>query len=290
VRRDANELSLLARPHGIESVVAVTEDPRQAALAEVMALVLQGRPERITSLLLANAGPEAQEVAKVVADTVAALALALPPEALPSDPAEDPLRRRVLASLEAAEKARPRAALLVIDMQNDHLTPGGSVEVPRARDIVPAVAARLDAARQSGVPVVYIIDQHSPDDPDLDAWTTHNVEGSVGAEVWPAIAPVEGDHRVTKSTYSAFTGSKLELVLDELRVDTLVLTGCATELGLLATAMDALQRGYAIEVPPDSQAGTSDVAEGVALTTLTVLAPFGPARRERLARLAAVAG
>ena len=31
--------------------------------------------------------------------------------------------------------------------------------------------------------------------------------------------------------------------LDELRVDSLVLTGCLTEIGLMATATDALQQG-----------------------------------------------
>jgi nicotinamidase-related amidase len=182
-----------------------------------------------------------------------------------------------------ASSPPPRVALLVIDMQNDNLTVGSSVESPRARDVVPAVAARIAAARRAAVPVVYVIDQHEPDDPDLDAWTTHNVRGSKGAEVWPDLTPEAGDIQVTKSTYSAFTGSRLDAVLDELRVDTLVLTGCVTEVGVLATAMDALQRGYAVEVPADSQAGTSAAAEAVVLSTLMLLPPFGPARRERVA-------
>jgi len=270
--------------HGIESVVTVTEDQRQAVVAELLGLVLQGRPERITSLLLATADDGLKAEAKGIADAVAAMALALPPEPLP-DPAKDPLRARILASLAATEK--PRTALVVIDMQNDNLTPGSSVEIPRARDIVPAVAARLDAARSQGVPVVYIIDEHEPDDPDLDVWTTHNVKGSKGGEVWPELTPKEGDHRVTKSTYSAFVGSNLEEVLEELGVETLVLTGCVTEVGVLATAMDALQRGFAVEVPRDSQAGTGELAEGVALSTLAMLPPFGPARRDRLAKVRA---
>ena len=147
-------------------------------------------------------------------------------------------------------------------MLNDHLTPGSSVEVPRARDIVPAVAARLDAARAAGLPVVYVVDQHDPDDADLDLWTTHNVAGTTGGEVWPALAPKDGDTIVTKPTYSAFAASDLDGVLDGLAVDTLVLTGCLTEVGIMATAMDALQRGYAVEVPPDAQAGSSPSGRG----------------------------
>lgn len=242
----------------------------------------------MTGGLLAIEAPGTKEEAEKIADAVAALAVAL----TPVDPAAasgevDPLRARILRSLASSRK--PRSAVLVVDMLNDHLTPGGSVEVPRARDIVPALAARLDAARGAGVPVVYIVDQHEIDDPELDLWTTHNVAGTKGNEVWPPIAPKDGDIVVTKPTYSAFVGSKLDEVLDGLGVDTLVLTGCLTEVGIMATAMDALHRGYAVQVPPDAQAGSGPLAEGVAMTTLSFLAPFAPARNARLARLSGTA-
>jgi len=260
----------------------VTEDPRLAALLE---LALQGRPERVTSFLLANEPAESREEAATVADALASLAVALPAVS-PTRTASgsDPLKSRIVASL--ASKPKPRAAVLVLDMLNDHLTPGSSLEVPRAREIVPAVSARLAAARATGVPVVYVVDRHDPDDPDLDAWTTHNVKGSKGAEVWPALAPEAGDTVVTKPTYSAFVRSSLDAVLDALAVDTLVLTGCLTEIGIAATAMDALQRGYAVEIPPDTQAGTGPLAEGAVMMTLSLMPPFGPARRDRLERVA----
>ncbi len=92
---------------------------------------------------------------------------------------------------------------------------------------------------------------------------------------------------VKKPTYSGFVGSRLEDVLDELKVDTLLLTGCLTEIGIMATATDALQRGYAIEVPADCQAGLAEPLEQGAMAALRLMAPFGPAREARLARLAA---
>jgi nicotinamidase-related amidase len=255
----------------------VTEDPRQAALLD---LLLRVRPERVVTLLLGNEGAETKAEAAKMVNALAVLAMALPAE----DPSAQ-LRERILRSLE--ERPKPRAALLVIDMLNDHLTPGGSVEVPRARDIVPALAARLDEARAAGVPVVYVVDRHDPDDSDLDAWTTHNIAGSKGAEVWPPLEPKPGDRVVPKATYSAFVGSELDTVLAELAVDTLVLTGCLTEIGIMATASDALQRGYAVEVPPDSQAGLGPLGEGATMAALSVMAPYGPARRERLSRVKA---
>jgi nicotinamidase/pyrazinamidase len=264
----------------------VTEDPQEAAVLELLALLLQARPEWVTSFLLESQAPEVKTAAAMVANTMAAMAVALPPATLVTDEAGvDPLKARILATLSGRQK--PRRALVVVDMQNDNLSPGSAVEVPRAREIIPALRARLDAARSEGMPVVYIIDQHEQDDPELDLWTTHNVVGSVGAEVWPEIAPKPGDKQVTKATYSAFTGSKLDELLGDLAVDTLVLTGCVTEVGVLATAMDALQKGYAVEIPPDCQAGTGPFAEGAAMTTVSLMPPFAPARRDRLARIKA---
>ena len=91
---------------------------------------------------------------------------------------------------------------------------------------------------------------------------------------------------VRKRTYSGFTDSNLDAVLAELKVDTVVVTGCLTEIGVHATAVDAMQRGYAVEVPPATQAGVSDATEHVTLTVLSVMQPYGMARRELLSRLA----
>jgi nicotinamidase-related amidase len=259
---------------------AVTDESK---LPEWVEFLLQGRPDRVTTALLSVESPEVRRAVRDAQETLAALALLEEPVAPSAE-----LRDRIVKSVEGRFRlARERKAILVIDMLNDHLTPGGALEVPRARDVVPALRTRLEAARAAGMPVVYVCDEHDPDDPDLDEWTTHNVKGTKGAEVWPDLAPESGDRTVHKHTYSAFTGSNLEAVLDELRVDTLVVTGCLTEIGLLATATDALQRGFAVEVPPDSQAGASLMAEQAALHMLSVMPPYGAARRERLARLQA---
>jgi nicotinamidase-related amidase len=175
-----------------------------------------------------------------------------------------------------------RKAVLVVDMLNDHLVPGRPLEVPRARGIVPALVARLEQARRENVPVVYVLDEHEPGDSDLDLWGSHNVKGTEGAAIWPALTPKSGDRLVRKPTYSAFTRSNLADVLSELRVDTLVLTGCLTEVGLLATATDAMQRGFAVEIPPDSQAGATAQSEHVALGIVGLLGPYGPARQALL--------
>jgi nicotinamidase-related amidase len=166
--------------------------------------------------------------------------------------------------------------LVVLDMINDHLAPGGPLEVPRARAIVPALKSRLDDARRRRVPVVYVCDTHEEGDPDLAVWPVHALAGSPGADVWPELAPQPGDRIVRKPTYSAFTRSNLDDVLTELGADEIILTGCATELGLKATAVAALERGYVVTVPPDSHAGVSELGEHVTLMTLATMPPYDP--------------
>ena len=140
----------------------MTDDPRTSALLE---LLLAGRPDRVTAMLLAGENDETKKEARAVANALAALGMTAEPNAPSAG-----LRARLLASVkQRIDRAKkPNAAVLVIDMLNDHLTPGGPAEVPRAREIVPAMNARLDAARKQGVPVVYIVYQQDPDDPDLD--------------------------------------------------------------------------------------------------------------------------
>jgi nicotinamidase-related amidase len=252
--------------------------------AELVAAVLSGRPERLLDVALAQEPPELRAAFYDVAKTVAALGLTAEPAAPSAG-----LRSRILATVGArmaARTATARKAVVVLDMIKEHLTPGLPLEVPRARLIVPALQARLEAARASGVPIVYLVDEHDPDDTDMDGvegWGAHAIRGSEGTEVWPELAPRDGDHVVKKSTYSAFTGSRFEAVLGGLGVDTIVLTGCLTEIGILATATDALQRGFAVEVPSDAQAGSGELAEKVALGVLSIMPPYGPARRARLA-------
>ncbi len=251
--------------------MSVSDDDEE--IANLLALLVSGRADALVDVVLGDAPREVRTQLRDVREALAGVALA----ASPLSPSPE-LRSRILASL-AQRDSPARRAVLVVDMQNDHLTPGRPLEVPRARDIVVALAARLDAARRDAVPVIYVVDEHDPDDPDLDSWGAHNIKGTSGAAVWPALAPEPGDYIVSKPTYSGFTRSILGTVLADLGVDTLVLTGCLTEIGLLATATDALQRGYAVEIPSDSQAGATEASESMALGLVSLLAPYGLARK-----------
>ncbi len=244
-------------------------------LADWLEIALARRPDRVASAAFDLLAPEAR--AHVVALQRELANLPLAEAAATPSPST---RTRILASIKGARAVR--RAVVVVDMINDHLTPGRILEVPRARAIVPALVKRIADARRDGVPIVYVVDQHDPNDSDLDDWGEHAVRGSEGAKVWPALAPEPNDRIVTKPSYSSFFRSNLEAVLTELGVDTIELTGCSTEVQLLSTATDAMQLGFAVEVSPTLQAGTTEESEHAAMRTMQFLIPYKPARESRL--------
>ena len=236
---------------------------------QLLALLLARAPDRSIDAFTALVPSDAADLAEL-RSSLADLALAAEPVAPPAR-----LRERLLGARPRPRRPR-RPVVVVLDMINDHLTPGGPVEVPRARDIVPALQQRLVAARAGGVPVVYACDSHEPGDPDFGFWPVHALEGSPGAGIWPGLAAQPGDHIVKKPTYSAFNRSSLGEALEGLGADEIILTGCSTEMGLQATAVEALQRGYVVTIPPDSQAGLSAISEMVTMLTLSTMPPYDP--------------
>lgn len=232
-------------------------------------MLLARAPDRVLDAI-ALVSPEDRADLAECRETLADLALSAPPVTPPAS-----LKERLLAS--RPKPRRPeKPVLLVLDMIQDHLTPGVPLEVPRARAIVPALQQRIAAERARSTPIVYVCDSHEPGDSDYDVWPVHALSGTPGADVWPELAPLPGDRIVRKPTYSAFNRSDLGDVLDELGADEIILTGCATELGLAVTATDALQRGFVVTIPPDCQAGVSALAENVTLLTLSTMPPYDP--------------
>jgi nicotinamidase-related amidase len=237
---------------------------------QLLEMILHGTSPRIVDTIVEISPADAADLVELrngLADVALAGSAPLPPP--PS------LRERLLATRPRVRRPE-RPVMIVLDMIQDHLTPGKPMEVPRARGILPAMQRRLAEARAKAIPVIYVCDTHPADDPDFRDWPVHAVEGTPGADPWPEIAPAKGDHLVRKRTYSAFTGSELGPLLDDLRADEIILTGCLTEIGVSATAHDALQRGFVVTIPPDVQAGASEIAERVTLLSLALMPPFEP--------------
>jgi nicotinamidase-related amidase len=168
-----------------------------------------------------------------------------------------------------------RPALLIIDMQHDFLDIDAVTPAPGAEAIIPRVAEVADAARAAGVPVIYTQETHRRGrvdsgrelDPGAGAYLTggdplapvpeHCVEGTPGNEIVRELAPHAGDLHIVKRRYSCFIGTDLDLLLRNLDVQTLLITGVDSNVCVLWTVGHAFQLDYHVRVIEDCVAGTS---------------------------------
>ncbi len=159
-----------------------------------------------------------------------------------------------------------RRALLVIDMLNDFVDEKGSLFCgPASRAIIPFVAGRVEQARRSGEPVLFVADRHESDDKEFEMFPPHCVTGTRGADVCRELEPRAGEVVVPKRRYSAFFGTDLDLRLRDLGVEEIVLVGVCTNICVFFTAADARMRGYRVTVLRDGVASFDTEAHRFAL-------------------------
>lgn len=161
-----------------------------------------------------------------------------------------------------------RQALLVIDMLNDFVKEGAPLEVSKARQIIPNIKREIERARTLDIPIIYICDAHKPNDPEFKIWPVHCLEDTQGAEIIFELKPKKSDFIVKKVSYSGFYNTKLEELLKSLGVQKLIMTGILTNICVLYTGVDALMRGFEIEVKDDCVAGINEDDHKFALRQL----------------------
>lgn len=142
-------------------------------------------------------------------------------------------------------------AVIVVDMLNDFVT--GALGCDRAKAIVPATAELLDAARKAGVPVIFSNDAHIAGiDRELKLWGDHAIAGTKGAEVIPELKLSDKDYVVPKRRYSGFFQTDLDILLKELGVKTVIMTGLHAHMCVRHTSADAYCLGYDVIVAKEA--------------------------------------
>ena len=142
-------------------------------------------------------------------------------------------------------------AILVVDMLNDFVT--GALACDRGKAIVPATARLLDAAREAGVPVIFCNDAHIKGiDRELKLWGDHAIAGTEGAAVIPELKLCDKDYVVPKRRYSGFFQTDLDILLKELGVKTVVMTGLHAHMCVRHTSADAYCLGYDVVVAKEA--------------------------------------
>ena len=153
-------------------------------------------------------------------------------------------------------------ALVVVDVQNDFADPKGSLSVAGGAGIIPFINATIATAAAAGAFVVYTKDWHPVHTPhfapDGGIWPVHCVMDTWGSELHPAlevVGPVVHKGANGEDGYSAFTmrdpetGSTLPTdlaaMLRERGIGRVAVCGLATDYCVVATALDAVELGFA---------------------------------------------
>jgi nicotinamidase-related amidase len=136
----------------------------------------------------------------------------------------------------------------------------------RARDLVPNIAALLDSARAVGARIFYCKvakrrdDVGNPLNTPLEIRLRNQSPDAQGGpdmgDVVAGLTPQAGDVVVTREHgLTGFYESGLDVFLRNTKVRTVVLTGVSVNIGVLGTAIEAVNRGYTVVVPTDCVAG-----------------------------------
>jgi len=177
-----------------------------------------------------------------------------------------------------------RTAHIVVDLQNGFMAPGAVAELPIARDIVPNVNRISDAVRRTGGLVVYI--QNTFDEIAVRTWPVffdhfcsptrraRMIEaftpGSEGHALWPELDVRPEDLKVRKRRFGAFApgASDLHAILQDRGIDTLIVTGTASQVCCESTARDAMMLNYKVFFVADGNATFTDSEHNATLTAM----------------------
>lgn len=183
------------------------------------------------------------------------------------------------------ELAHAKTALLVIDLQNFFMAEGMPAEIPSARDIVGRVNTLAAAARAHGAPVIWMKMTFGPHDTGWTAFDRMRTDrqnearktmlraGHPGHDIYPELEVHASDLVLEKTRFSAFTrgSSSLEDVLVSRGIDTIIVTGTATNQCCEATARDAMMLNYRVVFVADATAAMDDASH---LATLANVEKF----------------
>ncbi|HUY06951.1 MAG TPA: cysteine hydrolase [Acidimicrobiales bacterium] len=196
-----------------------------------------------------------------------------------------------------------RAALVVVDVQNDFCrASGSSSEQDAAMEMMSIQLERLiSEARSVEIPVIFIQTLHDLDSDSLAwRWRHGSLEsyeqelckpGTEGAEFF-RVGPKDGDFVVVKHRYDAFIGTELDSILKSLGRQAAIMTGVMTDVCVETTLRHAMCLDYLATVVSDCcgsvslerhEAALQRIAKsfGVVANSSEITEIWNPGRRER---------
>ncbi|MFW5904346.1 MAG: cysteine hydrolase family protein [Candidatus Saliniplasma sp.] len=153
-------------------------------------------------------------------------------------------------------------AVIVIDMIHDFVY--GKFGGEGAQSIIDNLKTFLTEIEKHDIPIIFVEDSHSKEDPELDVWGEHAMGVSKGSERISELKNIDGVS-IDKNTFDAFYGTELEDILEKNDIDKVFLTGVSTDICVQNTAAGALYRGFDITVIEDCTAAITEEKHSDAL-------------------------
>lgn len=167
-----------------------------------------------------------------------------------------------------------KTAVIVVDMENDFGSKGGmfdraGIDISMIQKVIDPTSRVLTAARQAGVPIIYLKMGYHGDLSDLGSEESPNrvrhlqfmhvgdtmtapdgsksrilIRDSWGTEIVPELKPQRGDVVMYKTRFSGFYKTELDSILKSLGATYLIMAGCTTSICVESTVRDAMFRDY----------------------------------------------
>jgi ureidoacrylate peracid hydrolase len=148
-----------------------------------------------------------------------------------------------------------RTCLLLFDFLVGHV----NRDKERYTAVIANAARLLSEARAAGAMIAYAKADHRADRATHAPIVTDSENrpplftgGTPDAEIVPELTPRPGEYLVPKHRWSAFYGTYLNHALRTRGVDTIVLCGGTTEIGIASTAYAARDIGYNLVIVSDA--------------------------------------
>ena len=192
----------------------------------------------------------------------------------------DSVEKEVPDKLREVFLTRQDTAVITIDMHDGHLStdPDCPCQSPSGSEIIEPLNRFMQEARALGLPVIHVRSTLRKGGADEklfpSAWrmtfpvtvgeipniAEHAIEGTRWNKM--SIDVHDEDYMVTtKKRLSAFYPTDLELLLRNLGIRRVVLTGCMTDCCVINTAFDAANRDFRVVVPRDLTRGSEHLEE-----------------------------
>jgi len=165
-----------------------------------------------------------------------------------------------------------KSAIIVVDMQNDFVKPGGTLVVETAAHTVENIQTLLGVARAKQIPVAYTQDTHSEGDREWNIWPEHCRMGTWGWEIIDELTPQPDDLVCQKSRYDGFYDTSLDHYLTRVwQVEHLVIVGTVSSICVLHTAASAGLRWFHVVLPANGISALTEFDQALTLHQVSSL-------------------